>query len=409
MRIGINPSFHGPSSRAIVFADAMLRARPPLDPVGTRLFSDVELPAGVWTLGWSGSGRAQLNRSSPPTVSSTPETRYTIEPGDKRPLQVSWTGDVRDLKVWLPNHAVNLWYQPFVELLRHLRCEGGLRTLDWTRTNEGLRERDPRTQWVVSFENQVRLANKLGVPLHVPLPINAPEGWLIDALWQLSGLDEVLELTLEVGNELWNPSFYSYKWLYLQPGRHVEAAAKEIDRVFAIVERELPRAKHFVGGQLGNPWYMETLLQLVKSRVDSCGPAVYMRPKGVPESGEQFAQGCMDQVSVLRPYVAHHKRLASSRGAELRIYEGGPHPDGKGSPAVAAGMRSPKMAQAVFNHAKMLEDEGVDTYFPYSLMTSQDTIDPPPHGHLEDMTFPSKLPKAHALAALMRGALPYLA
>jgi len=397
LRHGLNPSFHGPSSRAIVFADAFLRARV-VDPVGTRLFSDVEHPGGRWVLEWDGPSEDVSIEGAAPASRVPGRSEYVL-PRSWRPLYVRWSGETGRIHLWLPGTEGELFWPPFVRLLRAFR-PSVLRTLDWTRVNEGLRPRDPRTQWVVSASNQVALANLVGCDLHYQVPHDAPEAWLRATFAELRALDG--ELTVEVSNELWNPDFPVWRWLDAQPGRHVDAAARELDRVLAIAAEELPQARRFVGGQLRNPWYLATLLDLLTVPVDACGPAAYVGPRGPPPAtAEDCALACLAAVPEIADLLAAHRAIAQARGLELEVYEAG-QSFKEGGPAVSAAQRLELMGGAYRALARVLEGEGVARVCWYSLATSQEAPGTAPFGLLEGMSAPL-LPKAAAVLELARG------
>lgn len=396
---GLNPSFHGPSSRAVVFADAMLRARA-LEPAGTRVFSDVELPAGDWVLTWDGAGQAALVGPAPTLAEALPgRSTYRVQPDQTSALFVNWTAGASNVRLWLPFVEGRGVYPNFVRMLRALQPVT-LRTLDWTRTNEGWRDRSgDRSYFVIPPAVQVDIANRVGCGLHFQVPHGAPGWWLAQTFGELSLLEG--ELTLEVSNEMWNPIFPVWRWLDAQPGRVVDAAALEIDRVFAVAEQIVPQARHFVGGQLGNPWWLATLLGLLRSRVDACGPAAYAALRDVPATPELAVAALRARVALMEADVRTHKAIADAFGAELEVYEAGQHFPTGGLVASLA-QREPGMGRLYMEISAMLEREGAARVSWYSLMTSQDLPAPAPFGIFEGMGAPL-LPKGLAVIQLMRG------
>lgn len=391
---GLNPSFDAPSSRAIVFADAMERARA-LEPDGTRLFSDVELPAGTWVVTWAGAGEAELVGEVREVARGLGTASYAIA-GGSRPLEVRWSGEVEALHVWLPGARGRAFWPPFVRAMRQLAPDT-LRTLDWSLPNVPPNLRDGR---LVAPALQVALVNRLGCGLHYCVPVGLSEPDLVALFHELAGVEG--ELVLEVGNELWNPGLWSWRWLDPQPGRLVDAAAREIDRVFAIAAREAPRARHYVGGHLANPWHLRTLLGLLApaTRVDAAGCAVYVGPRAVPATAELAAAACMARVEEVRPLLREHRAIASARGAALELYETGQSFTTGGS-VVAAAQRLPAMGEVYQALGALFESEGVERACWYSFMTSQDVPSVPPFGVFESMDAPL-MPKGRAVVDLMR-------
>ena len=190
LEYGMNPSFHTWTSRAIVFGDAMMRARElsrwregapdgpaPLIPlgqgrlgegwpdpaalgpderVGAMLFGSMEhtLPDGgvePYVIVWRGSGHVRLE--GPNVVREQARTDNRVEVlvdpalgNGNSPLTCTWTSPdpadpVRDVHVWLPGMEAQgtLLWPPFVDKVRALDAGRGphtWRTLDWTRVNE---------------------------------------------------------------------------------------------------------------------------------------------------------------------------------------------------------------------------------------------------------------------------------
>lgn len=395
LTFGFNPSFDAPGSRAIVFADAMERARS-LDPAGTRLFSDCELPAGTWTVEWSGAGAAELVGQVAELSRAPGLAEYSIQ-ANARPLSVRWSGQVENLRVWLPGARGRAFWPPFVAIMRQLK-PATLRTLDWSLPNVPPAGRDGR---LVSPRLQVLLANRIGCGLHYCVPVGLTEPELVelfDALARVNG-----ELTLEVGNENWNPGLWSWNWLDAQPDRVVDAAAAELARVFTIADRELgAKARHYVGGHLANPWFLRTVLSLLPAsvRVDAAGAAAYVGPRDVPDSAEECAQACLARVAEIRAKAREHRAIAHARGASFELYEAGQSfPFGGG--VVAQAQRTATMGLVYRELAAMLEAEGAVRVNWYSFMTSQDVASVAPFGVFESMTA-QPMPKSSAVIELMR-------
>lgn len=391
---GINPSFDAPYSRAIVWADGMERARS-LDPSGTRLFDDVEVPAGTWTVTWTGSGVAHLVGQVREASRAPGRATYAID-RNARPLSVRWTGHVEDLHVWLPGVEGRQFWPPFVQLLRALDPVT-LRTLDWSLPNVHPNGRDGR---VVAPELQVALVNRVGCGLHYTIPVGLTDAQLGTLFRVLAGV--VGEVTLEVGNENWNSGLWSWNWFDPQPGRVVDAVAREIDRVFAIAERELPRARHYVGGQLSNPWFLRTVMDLLapSTRVDACGAAAYVGPRATPATADQCVDACLARVPEIRGNVREHLAIAVAHGCAFELYEAG-QSFRNGGGVVAAAQRLPGMGDVYRQLDAMLRAEGVQRVIWYSLMTSQDLGNVAPFGVFQAMGGPL-LPKGQAVLELMR-------
>lgn len=391
---GINPSFDAPYSRAIVWADGMERARS-LDPSGTRLFDDVELPAGTWTVTWTGSGAAHLVGQVRELARGPGRATYSIA-RNGRPLSVRWTGQVEGLHVWLPGVEGQTFWPPFIQLARFLRPVTW-RTLDWTLPNVPPNARDGR---VVAPELQVAFVNRVGCGLHYTIPVGLSEPELVALFRVLAGVAG--EVTLEVGNENWNSGLYSWNWFDPQPGRVVDAVAREIDRVFAIAERELPRARHYVGGQLTNAWFLRTVMDLLApaTRVDACGAAAYVGPRTTPATAEQCVDACRARVPEIRPLLQEHLRIAVAHGCSFELYESG-QSFRNGGGVVAAAQRLPAMGDVYRELAATCASEGVTRVIWYSLMTSQDLGNVAPFGVFQAMGGPL-LPKGQAVLELMR-------
>ncbi len=187
---GMNPSFHTWSSRAIVLADALARARSfsyfelgqmraaaPLialgsgrpgagwpDPAalgpgeryGAYLFGSMEgtLPDGraqPYVIAWKGAGSCRLEGAY--VVSERNRTDHRVEvfvdptrgTGNST-LSCTWTATdpadpVRDVRVWLPGmeSSGQLFWTPFLEKARAMNAGRGphtWRVLDWARINE---------------------------------------------------------------------------------------------------------------------------------------------------------------------------------------------------------------------------------------------------------------------------------
>ncbi len=399
LAFGLNPSFDAPGSRAIVFADAMERART-LDAAGTRLFSDCELPAGTWTVEWSGAGAPELVGQVAEISRAPGRVEYAIQ-ANARPLSVRWSGQVENLRVWLPGARGRAFWPPFVAIMRSLK-PATLRTLDWSLPNLPPAERDGR---LVAPKLHVLLANRVGCGLHYCVPVGLAEPELVELFRTLARVRG--ELTLEVGNENWNPGLWSWHWLDQQPDRVVDATAAEITRVFAIADRELgAKARHYVGGQLGNPWFLRTVLELLPAnvRVDAAGAAAYIGPRDVPATAEEAAQACRSRVEEIRAKVREHRAIATARGAAFELYEAG-QSFTFGGGVVAEAQRTETMGLAYRELAAMLESEGVARVNWYSFMTSQDVSNVAPFGVFESMsTTATALPKGAAVVELMRAA-----
>jgi len=400
VRHGLNPSFHGPSSRAIVFGDAFLRARD-IDPAGTRIFSGVSVPPGLWTLRWSGSGASHLAGLLRERERGPGFALYDVERA-ARPVHVSWTGDVNSLRVWLPGSEGLILWRPFVALLKSFK-PAAIRTLDWTRVNEGFQPgRDKRSQYVVSASAQVLIANQVGCGLHYQVPLGAPEDWIAEHLRPLRNVNG--RLTIECGNELWNPDFSGWWWLeqHKDGGRVSHAAAKELDRIFAVVRAVLPRAEFFVGGQLGNEGFLESILDTMQTAVQACGPAAYLRPRSEFLTAQGFVESCRAELLPVAGRIREARRLATARGLRLEVYEAGQHPT-SGTPIVAEAQRLVAMGTLYRDLAGVLEEEGVDLVHWYSLMTQYDD-GIPPFGLLESMD--TSTPKADVVRELSLASTP---
>lgn len=395
LAFGFNPSFDAPGSRAIVFADAMERARS-LDPAGTRLFSDCELPAGTWTVEWSGDGSAELVGQVSEISRAPGRAEYSIQ-ANARPLSVRWSGQVENLRVWLPGVRGRAFWPPFLAIMRHLKPVT-LRTLDWSLPNVPPAGRDGR---LVSPRLQVLLVNRIGCGLHYCVPVGLSEPELVELFAALANVSG--ELTLEVGNENWNPGLWSWNWLDAQPDRVVDATAREIERVFAIADRELgAKARHYVGGHLANPWFLRTVLALLPPNVhvDAAGAAAYVGPRDVPNTAEECAQACRARIVEIRTKVREHRAIAQARGASFELYEAGQSfPFGGG--AVAEAQRTAAMGEAYRELAAMLESSGAVRVNWYSFMTSQDVASVAPFGVFESMSA-QPMPKGSAVIELMR-------
>ena len=187
IQFGMNPSFHTWSSRGIVFADAMTRAKDfeliegdslgraeriadgllgagwpdpatlgPGQEFGALIFGQMDgsLPDGreqPYVVTWEGSGEVRLTGLFVMEERSRTSQRaeFVIDASisvENTGLSVHWSapdaGDpVRNIRVWLPGmeNAGKILWPPYIEKVRMLNSGRGpssWRTLDWTRVND---------------------------------------------------------------------------------------------------------------------------------------------------------------------------------------------------------------------------------------------------------------------------------
>jgi PKD repeat protein len=382
---------------------------------------------------------------------------------------------VRDAHLWLPGMEADapiLW-PPFVARLRAMNGGRGpvaWRAMDWNQVNQYGRadgsapfvfdlagritpaSPSQGTKRGVCPEFQVALCNAIGADLffNVPhaangLPDEDYETFLRDAFTRIrdgspavpgvnggqpfAPLAPSLRVTVEFSNEVWNPDFPVNTWLKaraLQAGRTLrQQAAIEIRRVFAVAEDvfsgvHAPRLRRFVGGWLGDPDFLQEVLDELgpEVQVDAAGPACYFAPRpedvdawmadadpgdcpNCPTSAEVIESARL-RIAVLDQKLLEHQPVVASHvnpdgsAPRFELYEGGAsfsagyQPWG---PAASQAQRLPEMYDAyVADFVPTLIARGVQAVMWYSFVTSAAQGSSGPYGHWESMDQAITLP-----------------
>jgi PKD repeat protein len=439
---------------------------------GAWLFGAMEgtLPDGrvePWVLTWEGTGRCRLVGTAVVgevrRMARRVEVRVDPHAGNGNGTVALWIEDssrvdpVRNVHVWLPGTVATrpLFWEPYLERVRALNRGAGpysWRTLDWSRVNDYGAQDPPipfvfdlagmiepaspsqgtRRGWCPEF--QAAFCNAVGSNLHFQVPHRTEqmtpadyETFLRDTFTRLrdgspavpginegrpfAGLEERLELTLELSNELWNGGFPAGRWFRLRAGAlgvslH-EAIAAELLDVWRIADEVFAGrrvVRRFVGGFVAESDFVERILAALPAgtRVDALGPSCYFRPRqdtvagwlsGASGTDCPNCPSARDVVAAawlsfdeLRASLRAHKRVADAHRnpdgtrPRLELYECGQSFDAQGAPwaeAARAAQSLPEMYSAyVDGLVPMLVEEGVDVVNWYSFMTDQD----PSHG-----------------------------
>lgn len=431
---------------------------------------DGSLPDGrsqPWILTWDGTGSCRLLGSAvtgQATIGGH-RTEVRVDPtvgnGNGTVALLIETSNrvdpVRNVHVWLPGTWAErpLFWPPYLERVRAMNHGSGprtWRTLDWTRVNDYgandpplpfafdlagvIRPSSPSqaTRRGMCTEFQVEFCNRVGANLHLTVPHRtddlseddyerylrdlfriirdgSPAVREINAGEPFDGLDEQLELTIELSNELWNALFPASRWMALQASRKGltlhQAIADELQTLWRIADEEFAgrrTVRRFVGGWIAEASFARRVLEAlpVGTRVDAIGSSCYFRPR--PASIASWEQGATDSscpncptplevleaswlsLDALRPNLLEQRLLAGEyrnpdgTHPRLELYEAGQAFDAKGGPwarAARAAQSLPEMYDAyVEGLIPLLVESGVELVNWYSFMTDQD----PNHG-----------------------------
>ena len=428
---------------------------------GTRLMNDMDgtMPDGrvtPYVVVWDGTGSCRL--AGPPVAGEQNRTSNRVEvridptvSGGNAQLAMfigeSDSGDpVRNVRVWLPGKGATkpLLWEPYLEKVEAMNLGLGpytWRCLDWTRVNEygrgvgnhlfefdlaGMIKPDSPihgTRRGMCPEFMVAFCNETQTNLHFQVPHRTDDmseddylTFLIETFVRIrdgypavpgingnqpfEGLDENLQLTIELSNEIWNDGFAVYYWMNREATRKgisFEAQiASQVEIVFDVADAVFsepgsPILRKYVGAFVANPGFVSTILNHLPPgmHVDSIGPAAYFSPKpsviqgwlvdSNPDTGycpncptvEEVIEASRNRIDDLRPLVGMHRTICDNwenpddgSPLDLEIYEGGQGIVAGFQPWVAeanAAQIHPLMYDAyVLDYIPMLIDNGVD-------------------------------------------------
>jgi hypothetical protein len=252
------------------------------------------------------------------------------------------------------------------------------------------------TQNGIAPEYMIELSNELDANPWFNMPHAADDDFVRNfAELARDTVDSDLDIYVEWSNEVWNwaAGFDAYHWVSDQialpenagTGRW-EFVADEISRdfeiwteVFAGQEDRLIRT---VGGQLGNPWIAEQVLQNMNGDFDAISPTAYAGLGGVLLDNMD-ADTTVDEVidtllNVSVPWslggVTAHREMAvdysRALGREIQVvnYEGGSHPAAWNHPAtdvIYEASQDERMGEVYDALLNGLSEIGVDLYAQY--------------------------------------------
>lgn len=341
---------------------------------GTLMCRDLDghYPGGVYTCLYEGSGAIELGFDAH-TISQEPGLiRIQVSPasgGIYLKIVASDPADpVRDIRVIMPGFEQSFQAQVFHPLfLERLEGFGGLRFMDWQRTNGSVSGRWSRratldyfsqaTERGVALEHLIDLANRLDANPWFCMPHKADDDYVRGfAEMVRARLDPELSVFVEYSNEVWNGQFAQGDWcqerglalglstdpyqarLFYQSLRSVE--------IFAIWEGVLGAASdrlvRVLASQSANPWTGIQVMDFQDAwmRADALAVAPYFGGHlGTPAHAAATVQMSVDEVldecvlhlDEVASRIATNRGEARRRGLGLLAYEGGQHLVGVGS------------------------------------------------------------------------------